>query len=135
MGLFHQIGVVEDLAGRGGILQQDAEHLGAVEIAPMVTDDHSTRSRRGANHFDCLRVAFDETKKKPLLASRSISGISPWLRLPPCPRRVTRHSRFHPGEIGDHGLEIESASHDLARFRADGGTRCTRQGFLEHSAE
>ena len=100
---------VSDFAGRAGILQQRAEHRRGIERGQRIADNDAPAERLGArsHHGNGLRMAIGIDEEGFL----SVAGQTMRHR-----HRFGRGSAFieqrrigdiEPGEIGDHGLEIQ----------------------------
>ena len=117
------VGEIMHMAVCARILEDGAEDRFRVELGERVTDDHLPAQRfgAGADHVDGLRMAMviDE-KRGPLGLRRPLRHRHGFRRR----RRLVKQrgvGDVEPGEIGDHGLEIQERFQPaLADFRLVG---------------
>ena len=103
-----QRAVIDDLAGRAGILQEHAE---AVRRERLPGTSHDDRDARGlcprAHHGDRLRMAVVRHEERPALARRAPRGERHRFRRRRPLVEQRRVGHVEAGKVGDHGLEVE----------------------------
>ena len=96
-------------AGRGRILQQRAQHLAFVEIDKRIADDQVPAQGfgTGAQHRKRLRMHLAVDEERFCLAVRGALGQRHCFRRGGGFIKQRRVGDIEPGQIADHGLEVE----------------------------
>ncbi len=103
------LGIVVNLTGTGGVLQQHPETIQCVEIALMMTHYHlqTERCGAGAYHIDGLRMAV--LRDKESFAFRFRHAPTQGHRFRRCGRLIQQRGvgNLHAGQAHNHGLEVK----------------------------
>ena len=116
---------IADHAGAAGILKERTEYAARIEIGSQwVTDDDlpSQRLRPRLHHRDGLGMAVAINEKCQSLRSGDAAGHGHSFCRSGCFIEQRGVRNFEPGEIGNHGLEVEQGLQTpLADLRLVGG--------------
>ena len=126
-----------------GILQQAAEHFRVIEIGEGIADDQIPAQRlgAGAQHRERLRMHFRVDEERFCLRLRGALGERHGLGGSRCLIEQRGVGDVEPGEVADHGLEIEQrlqpALADLRLIRRVGRVpgRALQNVALDHRGQ